>query len=132
MLTSVQNSALPVKIADAFPASTAAFSDSFIEENPDVFELDGTVELHVAVAAYMAWCARNGHKPWLLVHDYTVNALAELGRTKNRQITHLDFKRRCTAEQKNVVLDFLRWYLNPALLINTEQVTRAIKQWSAS
>lgn len=98
-------------IADAFPASTAAFSDSFIEENPNVFELDGTVELHVAVPAYMAWCARNGHKPWLLVHDYTVNALAELGRTKNRQITHLDFKRRCTAEQKNVVLDFLRWYL---------------------
>lgn len=131
MLSSLQNLALLVEIEEVFPGCTAAFSDPFIEGNPNVSELDGTVDLHVAVPAYMAWCAWNGHKPSLLVHDYTVNALAEFGRTKNRQLTRVDFKHRCTAEQKNVVLHFLRWYLNPGLLVNTEQVTRSIKQWSA-
>ncbi|RYF46719.1 MAG: hypothetical protein EOO38_13585 [Cytophagaceae bacterium] len=132
MLPSVQNPALLVEIEEAFPGCTAAFSDPFIEQNPNVSELDSTVDLHVAVPAYMAWCIRNGHNPSLLVHDYTVNALAEFGRTKNRQLTRLDFKHRCTVKQKNIVRLFLHWYLNPNLLINTEQVTRSIKQWSAS
>ncbi|MCS0585512.1 hypothetical protein NX784_28420 [Massilia pinisoli] len=129
---SVHDPALLVEIAEAFPGCTAALSDSFIEENANVSELSETVDLYIAVPAYMAWCARNGNKPSLLVHDYTVNALAEFGRTKNRQITYLDFKHRCTAEQKRVVLRFLHWYLNPRLLINTEQLTRSIKRWSAS
>jgi hypothetical protein len=132
MLPSIQNLALLVEIAEAFPGCTAAFSDFFIEENPNVSELGGSVDLHIAVPAYMAWCARNGHKPSLLVHDYTINALAVFGRTKNRQITHLDFKHRCTAEQKRAVLRFLQWYLDPSLLVDTEQVKRSIKQWSAS
>jgi hypothetical protein len=133
MLSSLQNVELLVEIAEAFPGSTAAFSDAFIEENPNVSEIGGAVDTHIAVPAYMAWCARNAHRPSLLVHDYTVNALAEFGRTKNLQIiTRLDFKHRCTAEQKRAVLHFLNWYLNPGLLVNTEQVTRSIKRWSAS
>lgn len=131
MSASIQNPALFVEIAEAFRGCTAALSDSFIEDNPNVLELGGTVDLHTAVPAYMAWCTRNGHKPSLLVHDYTVNALAEFGRTKDRQITHLDFAYRCTAEQKRAVLHFLHWYLDPSLLVNTEQVERSIKRWSA-
>lgn len=128
----IQNLELLVEIAEAFPGCTAAFSDSFIEENPNVSERDETVDLHTAVPAYMTWCARNGHKPSLLGHDYTVNALAVFGRTKNRQIRHLDFKHGCTAEQKRAILHFLHWYLDPGLLVDTEQVTRSIKRWAAS
>lgn len=132
MLPAIHNPPLLAEIAEAFPGCTAVFSDSFIEENPNLSEIDVGVDLLMAVPAYMAWCARNGHRPSLLVHDYTVNALAEFGRTKNRQIAHLDFKHRCTAEQKRAVLHFLHWYLNPCLLIDTEQVKRSIKRWSAS
>jgi len=132
MLSTLQNLLLLTEIEDAFPGCSEMFSDSFIEENPSMLEIDGGVDLLMAVPAYMAWCTRNGHRPSLLVHDYTVNALAEFGRTKNRQIAHLDFKHRCTAEQKRAVLHFLRWYLNPGLLVDTEQVARSIKRWSAS
>jgi hypothetical protein len=132
MLPSMQNLELLVEITEAFPSCTAAFSDSFIEKNPNVSELDGTVDLHIAVPAYMAWCARNGHDPSLLVHDYTVNALAEFGRRKNREVRNIDFKRGCTPDQKRAVVHFLHWYLDPRLLVDTEQVTRSIKRWSAS
>jgi hypothetical protein len=132
MLPALQNLVLLAEIEDAFPGCTAVFSDSFIEENANLSEIDGVVDLLRAVPAYMAWCARNGHRPSLLVHDYTVNALAEFGRTKHRQIACLDFKHRCTAEQKRAVLRFLQWYLNPGLLVDTDQVTRSIKRWSAN
>lgn len=132
MAHALQNLLLLAEIEEAFPGCASVFSDFFIEENPNLSEIDGVVDLLMAVPAYMAWCARNGHKPWLLVHDYTVNALAEFGRTTNRQVAHLDFKHRCTAEQKHAVLHFLQWYLNPGLLTDTEQVTRSIKRWSAS
>ena len=118
------------EIASAFPGCVTAFSDSFIEENPGLPQLDTGVDSHLAVPAYMAWCARNWHRPAELIHDYTINALAELGRSKNRQLTRLDFKHRCTSEQKAVVLKFLRVYLEPHLLANAEQVERSIKQWS--
>jgi hypothetical protein len=128
----MENLTLLAEIANAFPASVAMFSDSFIEENPNVLEIDTSIDLHLAVPAYMAWCARNAHRPAELVHDYTVDALAVFGRSKNLQVTRLDFKHRCTPEQKQVVLKFLHWYLNPALLVNTEQVKRSIKRWSAA
>jgi hypothetical protein len=128
----MENSTLFAEIAHAFPGCANRFSDSFIEKNLDVSQLDWSVDSHVAVPAYMAWCARNGHKPAELVHDYTVNAIAVFGRSKNSRIACLDFKHRCTSEQKQVVLKFLRWYLDPALLVDTEQVARSIKQWSAA
>jgi hypothetical protein len=128
----MENLALLAEIANAFPDSLAMFSDTFIEENPNVSEINTSIDRHLAVPAYMAWCARNGHRPAELVHDYTVDALAVFGRSKNLQITYLDFKHRCTAEQKQVVLEFLHWYLDPALLVNTEQVERSIKRWSAA
>jgi len=126
------NSTLFAEIANAFPGCANQFSDSFIEKNPDVSQLDESVDPHVAVPAYMAWCARNGHKPAELVHDYTVNALAMFGRSKNLQVAYLNFKHHCTLEQKEVVLKFLHWYLDPALLVNTEQVARSIRRWSAA
>jgi hypothetical protein len=128
----MENLTLLAEIADAFPGSVAMFSDSFIEENPDVSEIEASIDRHLAVPAYMAWCARNGHRPAELVHDFTVDALALFGRSKNLQITRLDFKHRCTPEQKQVVLKFLHWYLSPALLVNTEQVKRSIKRWAAA
>lgn len=125
-------STLFAEIVKAFPACANKFSDEFIEENPDVLQLHESVDPHVAVPAYMAWCARNGHKRAELVQDYTVNALAVFGRSKNSGIACLDFKHRCTLEQKEVVLKFLRWYLAPALLVDTEQVARSIKRWFAT
>lgn len=127
----MENLILLTEIANAFPDSAAMFSDSFIEENPDVSEIETSIDQYIAVPAYMAWCARNGHRPAELVHDYTVDALAVFGRSNNLQITRLDFKHRCTPKQKQVVLKFLHWYLNPALLVNTEQVKRSIKRWAA-
>lgn len=128
----MENLTLFADIAKAFPGCDTTFSDAFIERHPDVAQLETSVGLHVAVPAYMAWCARHAHKPAELVHDYTIDALAVLGRSKNRQIPRLNFKHRCTAEQRAVILKFLHWYLDPALLVNTEQVERSIRQWSAA
>jgi len=51
---------------------------------------------------------------------------------QNPQIAYLDFKHRCTLEQKEVVPKFPCWYLDPDLLVDTEQVARSIKRWSAA
>ena len=91
----MEKSTLFAEIANAFPACANKLSDSLIEKNSDVAQLDGSVDSHAAVPAYMAWCARHGHKPAELVHEYTVNAIAVFGRSNNPQIAYLDFKLRC-------------------------------------
>lgn len=127
----MKNTLLSAQIEAAFPGSAGALSDVFIETHPDLSLLDAPVNLQTIVPAYMAWCARNGHRPAELVHDYTVRALAEFGRSKKPEITHLNFKFTCSPEQRQVVEKFLRWCLDPALLLDTEQVERSLKRWSA-
>jgi len=122
---------LSAQIEAAFPASVGVLSDQFIEAHPDLSRLDASVDLHAAVPAYMAWCARNGHRPAELVHDYTVDALAVFGRSRKPELAPLNFKFTCSPEQRQVVVNFLQWCLDPALLLDTEQVERSLKRWSA-
>jgi len=68
----MENLTLFADIAKAFPGCDTTFSDAFIERHPDVAQLETSVGLHVAVPAYMAWCARHAHKPAELVHHYTI------------------------------------------------------------
>lgn len=127
----MKNADLSAQIETAFPESVGTLSDVFIEAHPDLSRLEASVNLQTVVPAYMAWCARNGHRPAELVHDYTVAALAEFGRSKKPELTHLNFKFNCSPEQRQVVEEFLRWCLDPALLLDTKQVERSLKRWSA-
>ena len=83
------------------------------------------------VPAYMAWCVKNADGPAELVHDYTLRSLAEFGRTRTPKLMHLNFGLACTADQRQVVAKYLRWSLNPELLLDTEQLKRALSRWSA-
>lgn len=127
----MKDAKLSAAIEEAFPGSASALSDQFIESNPDLSQVEAPANLQIVVPAYMAWCTRNGHRPQELVHDYTLRALAEFGRSKNPSVAHLNFKHVCSAEQREVVTKFLRWCLDPALLLHTEQVERSLKHWSA-
>ena len=132
MNRSPRNEKLSVDIESAFPGSGSALSDQFIEMHPELASLQGasTPPLLVLVPAYMAWCVRNSHRPEELVHDYTLNALAEFGRSKNPAIEHLNFKHLCSVKQQDVVAKFLSWCLDPTLLLHTEQIERALKHWA--
>jgi hypothetical protein len=127
----MSNAELCAQIEEAFPGCAFALPDAFIEANPDLSSQDASAGLQVVVPAYMAWCARNGHRPEELVHDYTLRALAEFGRSKSPAAPHLNFKHTCSPEQRAVVEKFLRWCLDPALLLHVEQVERSLKHWSA-
>jgi hypothetical protein len=116
-------------IAREFPG-LRALPDSFIEGNPDLACLRQPPDLQAVVPAYMAWCVRNAAEVNTLIPDYTVAALAEFGRSKNPAIAHLNFKHTCSPEQRVVVADFLRWCLNPDLVLHTEQIERSLKHWS--
>ncbi len=61
---------------------------------------------------------------------WTVNALAEYGRTKIKEDDYFNFKYRCNAEQKDLVLRFLEWCNNEIITAEKTQIERAIKQWS--
>lgn len=126
----MRNGELSAEIQEAFPRCVGTLSDDFIESNPDLSFLDAGHDLQVSVPAYMSWCARNGDRPAELVHDYTLRALAEFGRSKNREGTHLNFKHTCSSAQRHVVERYLRWCLDPALLLDAEQVQRSLKHWS--
>jgi len=127
----MKNAELSAEIEEAFPGSASGLSDLFIEDNPDLSLVEASVGLQVVVPAYMAWCTRNGHRPEELVHDYTLRALAEFGRSKNPAVAHLSFKHTCSARQRQVVTRFLRWCLEPELLLHVEQVKRSLKHWSS-
>ena len=122
---------LSEEIEMAFPGSSAALSNASIEKNPDLASLEAPTDLQVVVPAYMAWCTRNSHRPAELVHDYTLRALAEFGRSKNPAASHLNFKYTCSPEQQKVVARFLSWCLDPALLLDAEQIKRSLKHWAA-
>ncbi len=117
-------------ICRAFPTKAEWPNDEFIEAHADLlFANPPADELLTAVPAYMAWCTRNTHQPSSLVFDYTVNALATFGRTKNPAPAHLNFKYLCTDDQQRIVASFLCWCLQDDLLIRKEQIERAIKHW---
>jgi hypothetical protein len=126
----LSNDQLAREIALAFPASAVAPTDAFIEANPDVLRLSPPVDLMVFVPAYLSWCVR--HDPenrGTLVPDHTVRALGEFGRSRDSTNSHLNFMHTCSERQRNVIASFLRWCLNPDLILDTEHVKRALKYW---
>jgi len=88
----MNNAELAAEIEEAFPGSASALFDVFIEANPDLSLVEAVAGLEVVVPAYMAWCARNGHRPEELVHDYTLRALAEFGRSRSPTVHPLELQ----------------------------------------
>lgn len=88
-----------------------------------------TADLLKTIPAYMAWCLNNPESTALVI-DYTVDALANTGRVKSPAPSWLDFKHRCSTEQRQVVADFLRWCLDTDRLVDRKQTERALKHWA--
>ncbi len=118
------------EIKNEFPKvlDEAPITDEFIEFNENLMELTEQIDHFKVVPAYMLWCLRN--KDLRLVDMYTVNSLAEYGRTKMKDNDHLNFMWRCNAKQQAVVYKFLVWCLNEIPTTDTTQIQRAIKNWS--
>ena len=117
------------EIIEAFPRTSEALTDTFIEANSDIFTLEAP-NLQLVVPAYLLWCVRHTvDGRGSLVPDYVVHALAEFGRSKNSEVEHLNFKHTCSAQQRAVVAKFLRWCLNADLVLSTDQIERALKYW---
>jgi hypothetical protein len=117
------------KIAVAFPGCSDV-PDAFIEANPDIDSVSGSFDPMILVPAYMTWCVRNAREHVTLIPDFTVGALAVYGRTKSAQTVHMSFKHTCSDEQRSVVAEFLRWCLDPDLILHKEQIKRALRHWS--
>ncbi len=113
-----------------FKGDDPSVSDEFILSNGDIMWLKEEVDLAKYVPSYMYWVARNGIDEHGLVSDHTLSALAEYGRCKDGDIKHLNFKHLCNPKQKEVVINFLKWCQTNLLISDSEQVLRAIKQWS--
>jgi hypothetical protein len=78
----------------------------------------------------MAWCVRNPDRRDTLIPDHTVSALAEFGRSKDPKIGHLNFKFTCSPTHRALVVEFLRWCLDPERILNAEQIERSLRHWA--
>lgn len=110
-------------------SSETLLPDSFIEKNDDLMWLEGEIDYLVYVPSYMLWCIRNGEKDGNLVCERTISAIAEFGRCKNSELSHLNFRFLCRDEQRAVVSSFLVWASNNLELCDNEQIKRSIKRW---
>ena len=118
------------EIQEAFFTDGAVpITSEFILKNPDLMWLKNKEDLLVLVPSYILWCTRNRDSNGNLVIDGTINALAEYGRSKKEEIEHLNFKFSCKPNQREVVYSFLKWCLDEELLVDEEQIERAIKHW---
>ncbi len=122
---------LEEKIIAAFPKvqNEPLVTDEFIEENENIMEIPGDIDHFKYVPAYMLWCIRK--KDIKLVDMYTVNAVAEYGRTKMKENNYLNFKWRCNSEQRKAVHHFLEWCKNEITTVDATQIERATKNWSS-
>jgi len=121
---------LEAEIKNVFPEvlREPTIPDSFIEENESIMELEGEVDYFKVVPAYMLWCIK--FKDEKLVDMNTVSALAEYGRSKNKENSYLNFMHLCNAEQKRVVTRFLEWCAKEISTADKTQIERAVKNWS--
>ena len=103
-------------------------TNEFIEENQNLMEIPNEINHIKYVPSYMLWCLRK--KESELVDMYTINALAEYGRSKAIDNNYLNFKHLCSPSQKNVVVSFLNWCLKELYTVEKEQIERAVKNWS--
>lgn len=130
MNDSMSTQELAQELALVFPPCAETPTEQFIEANPDVLWLAAPISLMALVPAYLSWCLRYAlDQRGTLVPDHTVRALAEFGRSKDPTIAHLNFRHACSLEQRAVVAKFLRWCLHPDLILDAEQIKRALRYW---
>ncbi|MFC5472801.1 hypothetical protein [Paraherbaspirillum soli] len=118
-------------IQNAFPdaMNESSISDEAIQQNESLMEIEGTPDYLKYVPAYMLWCIRNKDNYDQLVTDYTIDAIANFGRSKIEHNNHFNFRYRCNAEQRSAVASFLRWCLENLTIVDEEQIKRSIKYW---
>jgi len=104
--------------------------DEFIQNNPDLMWIKEKIDLIVYVPSYMLWCLKNREAGGHLVCDYTINALAEYGRSKDKENTHMNFKHLCDVEQKAMVYHFLKWCEANLEFIDEKQLQRTLNRWA--
>ncbi|GAB2886032.1 hypothetical protein GCM10027046_13130 [Uliginosibacterium flavum] len=118
-----------IRRAFASELVTPYLTPEFIEQHPNLMEIRGAApDVMSTVPAYMLWCAAHPGDTSLIT-DWTVNALAEFGRSKDPQSAWLNFRFRCTQEQRQVVVCFLEWSLNETPFLNEKQIERARRNW---
>ena len=91
-------------------------------------ELSDGYSLLDVVPCYMAYCVKYPNDD-SLVAMYTVNALAEYGRSKDPSNTHLNFKFQCSERQREAVVSFLQWAKRPPNIEDEVQIDRAVRNW---
>lgn len=118
-------------IEEAFPGSgqLAMDLDAEIRAKQNPMELPGRPNLLALIPAYMQWAVQNRDNYDQLVTDWTLNALAEYGRAKSEQAEGMNFKFLCTEPQRRAVCAFLEWSLSALMVVQEEQVKRAVKHW---
>jgi len=110
--------------------SETTITDDYIQKNPDLMWIKKKINLMAYVPSYILWCLKNIDSEGNLICDYTLNALAEYGRTKDKKNSYLNFKYLCNTEQKAVVYNFLKWCKENLGFINEKQLERALKHWA--
>ena len=113
----------------AFPNGPSDLTDEYIESHPELLHATHLFPLFELVPAYMSWCLRSERRNELLVMDYTIQALSELGRHRHSEPEHLNFRAKCTALQREAVIQFLAWSLSGAPSVHKLQAERSLKQW---
>jgi len=82
-------------------------SDDFIRLNDDLMSLKEKMDPMIYVPSYMVWCIENQNLVDSLVIDYTINALAEYGRSKTKTGSYLSFKFDCSVKPIGLFIKFL-------------------------
>ncbi len=104
--------------------------DNYIQENVDLMWIKEEINTLLYVPSYILWCINNKEKEGSLVVDYTLNALAEYGRSKNKENSHLNFKFLCNSTQIKAIFKFLKWCESNLELIDEKQLQRSLKHWA--
>ena len=105
-------------------------SDDYIQDNVDLMWIKEEINTLLYVPSYVLWCIKNKEKDGNLVVVYTLNALAEYGRAKDKENNHLNFKFLCNSNQKEAVLKFLQWCEINLELVDDKQLQRTLKHWA--
>ncbi len=103
-------------------------SDEQVREIQDPMELLEQESLLNVVPCFMQYCIEYPDDD-SLVALYTVNALAEYGRSKNPSNSYLNFKFLCNEDQRKAVVAFLIWAKGPPHYEDKNQIDRAVKNW---
>ena len=123
---------LQVEIESAFPKTLNApiVSNDFILNNQNIMELEENIDLFKYVPSYMIWTIKNSDEYEELVDGYTINTLAEYGKTKSIDNPYLNFMHLCNKKQKLAVIKFLKWCSRELSLVDENQIERALRNWS--